>query len=93
MDCDPTVAMVVMCLAVGLIGPIGSGAPISEQDIAPNLAGTLKGLTNTLGSATGFVAPAVTGAITSNNVSLRSILFQIRGHSAIQNSSLYILYV
>lgn len=66
-DCDPVLAMIVMCLAVGLIGPVNSGCPLSEQDIAPNFAGSLKGITNTMGSATGFMAPAVTGAITKGN--------------------------
>ena len=68
--CNSVAAVVVMCLAVGLMGTINSGLPLSEQDIAPNLAGTLKGLTNTLASATGFLAPAVAGAIISDNVSL-----------------------
>ncbi|MPC17303.1 putative inorganic phosphate cotransporter [Portunus trituberculatus] len=66
-NCDSTVAMVVMCLALGFMRPISSGFHLSEQDIAPNLAGTLKGLTNTMGSTTAFVAIAITGAITNDN--------------------------
>ncbi|XP_063878458.1 sialin-like isoform X1 [Scylla paramamosain] len=93
-NCDPTVAMVVMCLAVGLIGPIGSGSPLSEQDIAPNLAGTLKGLTNTLGSATGFVAPAVTGAITSGNqtVSAWNTVFVISAVFNLIFGTIYVIF-
>ena len=68
-ECDPMWAIIVMCLSVGSTGPINSGSALSEQDIAPNFAGTLKGITNTLGSATGFLAPAVTGVIIKNNVS------------------------
>ncbi|XP_045138963.1 sialin-like isoform X2 [Portunus trituberculatus] len=94
-NCDPTVAMVVMCLAVGLIGPIGSGSPVSEQDIAPNLAGTLKGLTNTLGSATGFVAPAVTGAITKGNhtVSAWNTVFVIAAIFNVIFCTIYVIFV
>ncbi|XP_045138893.1 LOW QUALITY PROTEIN: sialin-like [Portunus trituberculatus] len=71
-ECDPVWAIIVMCLSVSATGPINSGSALSEQDIAPNFAGTLKGLTNTLGSATGFLAPAVTGAIIKNNQTLKA---------------------
>ncbi|MPD01770.1 Sialin [Portunus trituberculatus] len=73
-ECDPVWAIIVMCLSVSATGPINSGSALSEQDIAPNFAGTLKGLTNTLGSATGFLAPAVTGAIIKNNVSSFTVI-------------------
>ncbi|XP_047484173.1 sialin-like [Penaeus chinensis] len=66
-DCNSSVAMVVLCISVGISGCGYSGSCLTEQDIAPNLAGTLTGITNTLGSATGFLAPAVAGAITMNN--------------------------
>ena len=37
------------------------------QDIAPNLAGTVLGLTNCVGSVPGFVAPSIAGQITNSN--------------------------
>ena len=37
---------------------------LNGTDIAPNYAGTLMGLSNTIGNAAGFIAPIVTGAIT-----------------------------
>lgn len=66
-NCDSTLAMVMLCMALGFSGASYSGNALSEQDIAPNLAGTLLGITNTFGSATGFLAPATVGAITSGN--------------------------
>ncbi|XP_037799091.1 LOW QUALITY PROTEIN: sialin-like [Penaeus monodon] len=66
-DCNSSVAMVVLCISVGISGCAYSGSCLTELDIAPNLAGTLTGITNTLGSATGFLAPAIAGAITMNN--------------------------
>lgn len=60
--------MAMLCMAVGFNGASYSGNTLAEQDIAPNLAGTLLGITNTFGSATGFLAPATVGAITSGNV-------------------------
>ncbi|XP_069969590.1 sialin [Penaeus vannamei] len=66
-DCNSSAAMVVLCVSVGVSGCAYSGNALTEQDIAPNLAGTLTGITNTIGSATGFLAPALAGAVTMNN--------------------------
>lgn len=67
-NCNSTLAIVVLCVAVGCTGSCYSGSLLMEQDIAPNLAGTLVGITNTVGSVTGFIAPAVVGTITKENV-------------------------
>ncbi|XP_042858594.1 sialin-like [Penaeus japonicus] len=63
-DCNSTLAVVVLCVAVGVCGSAYSGNALTEQDIAPNLTGTLVGLTNTISAIMGFAAPSVTGAIT-----------------------------
>ncbi|KAK4302798.1 hypothetical protein Pmani_025145 [Petrolisthes manimaculis] len=70
-DCNKVLSIVVMSAAVSSLGALDSGAVLSEQDIAPNFAGSLKGLTNTLGSATGFLAPAITGFIINDNQTLK----------------------
>lgn len=67
-DCNSTLAMAVLCLAVGACGSAYSGNALAEQDIAPNLTGTLMGITNTMGAVMGFIAPSVTGAITQGRV-------------------------
>ncbi|CAL4130204.1 unnamed protein product, partial [Meganyctiphanes norvegica] len=69
-DCDSTLAMVVLCFAVGLNGAIYCGYMCSSQDLAPNFAGTIMGITNTLATIPGFAAPAVIGAITKDNQTL-----------------------
>ncbi|KAK3862555.1 hypothetical protein Pcinc_031591 [Petrolisthes cinctipes] len=69
-DCNSRAALVVMCISVGSLGTINSGLALAEQDIAPNFAGSLKGITNTIGGANGFIAPAVTGSIINNNQTL-----------------------
>lgn len=38
------------------------------QELAPNFAGTLTGISNTLATIPGFLAPEVTGAIINNQV-------------------------
>ncbi|KAA0202885.1 hypothetical protein HAZT_HAZT002358 [Hyalella azteca] len=67
--CDRTLAIVILCIAVGACGACYSGYLCSHVDLAPCYAGTLMGLTNTFATIPGFVSPAVTGAITNNNVS------------------------
>ncbi|KAK3853415.1 hypothetical protein Pcinc_040040 [Petrolisthes cinctipes] len=61
--CAPTVVVVVLCLTGMLNGSVNSGYLCSPQDLAPNLAGTLFGVTNTLGALSGILAPTVTGFI------------------------------
>lgn len=67
--CDRTLAIVVLCIAVGTCGAIFAGYMCSHVDLAPRYAGTLMGLTNTFATIPGFAAPAVAGAITQGNVS------------------------
>jgi len=45
------------------MGALYSGFITNPQDISPNFAGTILGLTNCIGSIPGFVAPAVASAI------------------------------
>ncbi|XP_042882848.1 putative inorganic phosphate cotransporter [Penaeus japonicus] len=93
-DCNSTVAMIVLCLSVGVTGCSYSGNGLTAQDIAPNLAGTLTGITNTLGSATGFLAPALVGAIIENdNGSLHAwrMVFLVSAGIFTVTTSLYML--
>merc|ERR1712106_699550 len=53
----------IITVSMGLKGADFSGWVANPQDIAPNFAGTIFGLTNTMGSVAGFVAPAIAGAI------------------------------
>ncbi|ROT71001.1 putative sialin [Penaeus vannamei] len=66
-NCDPVLAVVVLCLSVGLGGSANCGFLCSHQDIAPNFAGTLLGITNAVGAFAGVFAPMITGAITEGN--------------------------
>lgn len=62
-NCNATAAIIVVCIAGMLNGAHNSGFLCSHQDIAPNFAGTLLGITNTLGALSGIAAPAITSAI------------------------------
>lgn len=69
-DCNQVLAIVVLCVAVGVSGAIYSGYSCSHQDLAPNLAGTLLGFTNSAATIPGIFAPSVTGLIIRENPTL-----------------------
>ncbi|XP_045127114.1 sialin-like [Portunus trituberculatus] len=69
-NCNTTLAMMVLCVAVGLSGSANCGFLCSHQELAPNFAGTLLGITNTVGSLAGVLAPVITGSITEGNQTL-----------------------
>jgi len=60
---EETLTLVLFTIAVACMGALYSGFITNPQDIAPNFAGTLLGLTNCIGSIPGFVAPSVASAI------------------------------
>ncbi|XP_064087588.1 putative inorganic phosphate cotransporter isoform X1 [Macrobrachium nipponense] len=66
-DCNSTLAVVVLCVSVGVNACGSVGGAIAEQDIAPNLTAALKGISNTVGAVSGIVAPLITGLVTSDN--------------------------
>jgi len=65
--CDRTMATVWLCIAVGFNSAIYSGYQGNHMDLAPNYAGTMMGITNTMANITGFVTPYVTGVIIDGN--------------------------
>ena len=69
MQYNMIVTISMTCLVVMLNGAASSGYLSSLQDLAPNLAGTLMGLTNTVGSLAGIGSPALTGYVTGESVS------------------------
>ncbi|KAK7081859.1 hypothetical protein SK128_016485 [Halocaridina rubra] len=74
-NCNSALAVVVLCLAVGLSGSANCGFLCSHQDLAPNFAGTLLGFTNTFGSFAGVFAPMITGALTEGNQTITAWRF------------------
>jgi len=62
---QPAAAVAVLVLAVGFSGFQYSGCMVNHLDIAPPFAGVLFGITNTLASLPGFLAPYTVGKITT----------------------------
>ena len=62
----PYVAVGVLSLAVGAIGIQYGAFVVNHADIAPAYAGVLFGISNTVATMPGFIAPFVIGVITSD---------------------------
>jgi len=77
--CNHFAAVTFCILAVGFLGFHTCGAIISHLDVAPNYAGTLVGITNSLAAIPGFVGPYVVGALTNNNQTVEAwrLIFNI----------------
>uniref|UniRef100_A0A914UMH7 Sialin n=1 Tax=Plectus sambesii TaxID=2011161 RepID=A0A914UMH7_9BILA len=60
-------AVALITIGQGLSGFQVAGFLINHMDIAPRFAGTLFGLTNTIATIPGMVAPIVASAMTPNN--------------------------
>ena len=61
--------LVMFTVGVGCMGALYSSWIINPQDIAPNFAGTVLGVTNCIGSIPGFVAPRIAGQIVNSDPS------------------------
>ncbi|XP_069937713.1 sialin [Cherax quadricarinatus] len=94
-NCDKSLAMGVLCVAVGLNGAVYSGYISSLQDLSPNFAGSLLGLSNTVATIPGFVAPVVTGSITDGNetVSAWRTVFLISLGTYLVTNIFYVVFI
>ncbi|XP_066953297.1 sialin-like [Macrobrachium rosenbergii] len=70
--CNAKLAITLLCLALFLNGATTTSVLVNHTDIAPNFAGTLLGLDNTVGSIMAFVVPIVTGVMTDGQQSLEA---------------------
>ncbi|KAK2572965.1 Vesicular glutamate transporter 2 [Acropora cervicornis] len=61
-----TIAVTCMCIGVASSGLMHSGYNVNMLDIAPRYACVIMGITNTVGTITGFLSPMMVGFITVN---------------------------
>ncbi|XP_069937020.1 putative inorganic phosphate cotransporter [Cherax quadricarinatus] len=94
-NCDGALAMGVLCVAVGLNGAVYSGFMSSHQDLSPNLASSLLGLSNTVATIPGFVSPVVTGSITDGNETLSAwrTVFLISVGTYLVSNIFYLVFI
>lgn len=72
-----TVAVTCMCIGVASSGLMHSGYTVNMLDVAPRYACVIMGLTNTVGTITGFLSPMMVGFITVDKVSLGACLLTL----------------
>ncbi|XP_014482860.1 PREDICTED: putative inorganic phosphate cotransporter [Dinoponera quadriceps] len=70
--CDRILAVVLMTIAVACIGGMYCGFMANHIDIAPNFAGTLVAMTNTIATIPGFVVPIFVGKLTQGNQTIEA---------------------
>ena len=66
--CERTISTVLLIMSIVLCGAIFVGHLINHVDLAPNYAGILMGITNTPGTISAFVLPALVGALMEQGV-------------------------
>ncbi|XP_077300658.1 major facilitator superfamily transporter 3 isoform X2 [Arctopsyche grandis] len=65
--CHRTLAVVLMAIGVTCIGGMFCGFLSNHIDIAPNFAGTLMAITNTMATIPGIIVPIFVGQLTHGN--------------------------
>lgn len=73
--CKRTLAIVLMTIAVTSIGGMFCGYLSNHIDIAPNFAGTLMAITNSMATIPGIIVPIFVGKLTESDVSVQMILW------------------
>lgn len=67
--CDYTgLDVSLFSLAVGIQGLNGSSYAVNHLDIAPRFAGILMGISNSVGTIPGIIAPYIVGLLTDDQV-------------------------
>ena len=67
--CNRAVTVFLLCLSIVTSGAIFVGHLCNQNDLAPNYAGILMGITNTPGTISAFVLPALVGTLVEHGVS------------------------
>ncbi|KAI0237934.1 Sialin [Lamellibrachia satsuma] len=83
--CRKVLAVVLLTAAAGVSGvAVAAGYGVNHLDIAPRFAGTMMGITNSLGCISGVLGPMVVGFLTSttsNILQWRKVFFTCLGVS------------
>ena len=93
--CNAKLAVAVICLAMGLTGASYSGFHCAFQELAPNYSGTLTGISNTVATIPGFLAPGVTGYIINNEQTLSnwSKVFHLSSFIYLASCTFYLIFM
>lgn len=67
-DTSVTVALVLLTATTALNGGVITGFMTNHLDLAPNFAGTLLGITNSIASLTSIFGPLLVGFVVTDSV-------------------------
>ena len=70
---DPTAAVILLNICVGLIGLHIPSVCVNCLDIAPKYSGILKGISKAISASISICGLPIVGALTSNQVSFHSL--------------------
>lgn len=65
---DPTQAIAILTIAIGMNGCTYCGYMLNHMDLSPNFAGSLMGLTNSLANTMSILGPITIGLILSDDM-------------------------
>jgi cyanate permease len=66
---DPTAAVVLLTVAVGVSAAAYLGFQLNHIDLSPNYAGTMMGISSSIATIMSIVAPTLVGLIVTDEVS------------------------
>ncbi|GFR62689.1 vesicular glutamate transporter 2 [Elysia marginata] len=85
-------AVGILCLCTGLLSANRAGYLSNHLDLAPSYAGILYGITNTVATVPGMVAPIITGALTPTGSSSEwRTVFYVCAGVALAGAVIYLL--
>lgn len=91
---NPTMVMVLLCIAVGVNGGIYSGYIVNHLDLSPIYAGVLMGISNFLAQFSSILAPLIVGWVVTDahDPTLWRIIFFITAGYYFIGNSLFVLF-
>lgn len=66
--CERIATTIMLIISITICGAIFVGHLTNQNDLAPNYAGILMGITNTPGTISAFILPTLVGALTEEGV-------------------------
>lgn len=92
--CNSTLNVVLFIIGMGFNGFIYSGFMTTHIDMAPDFAGTLMGMTNAVATIPGFVVPALVGAATDKEPTIKTwgYLFFLAASIYIASNVVFIIF-
>merc|ERR1712038_237532 len=92
--CSKPLAVLCLCIAVGLNGATYSGWQVNHMDLSPNFAGTLMGITNTIANIFGCLAPMFVGKMTNNNQTIGAwqIVFMVTAGIYVVTNAIFVFF-